>query len=38
MESSIQTDVIYTDFSKAFDLVNHSLLIAKLKTYDIPDK
>lgn len=38
MESGIETDVIYTDFSKAFDLVKHSLLIAKLKTYGIPDK
>lgn len=28
--SGMQTDVIYTDFSKAFDKVNHSLLIQKL--------
>ncbi|KAL4152733.1 hypothetical protein QTP88_000566 [Uroleucon formosanum] len=37
MESGIQTDVIYTDFSKAFDSVNHSVLIAKLKAYGLPD-
>lgn len=37
MESGIQTDVIYTDFSKAFDSVNHSVLTAKLKTYAICD-
>lgn len=28
-----QVDVIYTDFAKAFDLVNHELLIAVLKAY-----
>jgi hypothetical protein len=38
IESGIQTDVIYTDFSKAFDSVNHSVLIAKLKTYGITDQ
>jgi hypothetical protein len=38
MESGIQTDVICTDFSKAFDSVNHSVLIAKLKTYGITDQ
>ena len=38
MESGIQTDVIYTDFSKAFDSVNHSVLIAKLKIYGITDQ
>ena len=27
----LQTDIIYTDFSKAFDRVNHCLLLKKLK-------
>ena len=30
------TDVIYTDFSKAFDLVNHKLLIFKLQAAGFP--
>lgn len=37
MESGRQTDVIYTDFSKAFDFVNHSVLIAKLRLFGIYD-
>lgn len=32
-----QFDVIYTDFEKAFDRVNHSLLTTKLKAYGFYD-
>lgn len=31
LEKGLQCDVVYTDFSKAFDKVNHSLLVSKLK-------
>ena len=31
-----QTDVIYTDFSKAFDSVNHTLLLIKLSDIGFP--
>jgi len=32
-ESNAQTDIIYTDFSKAFDQVNHLILIQKLQSF-----
>jgi sarcosine oxidase/L-pipecolate oxidase len=37
MESGEQTDVIYTDFSRAFNSVNHSILIAKLRLFSLTD-
>lgn len=33
MDKNIQVDSIYTDFSKAFDMVDHYVLISKLKAY-----
>jgi len=33
----LQTDVIYTHFSKAFDSVNHSLLLFKLDQLEFPN-
>lgn len=35
LESGDQVDVIYTDFSKCFDKINHKLLLAKLKAIGI---
>ena len=29
--------IIMLDFSKAFDLINHRLLVDKLKSYNMPD-
>jgi hypothetical protein len=37
MERGVQTDSIYTDYSKAFDRVNHDMLIAKMKLMGIQD-
>ena len=37
-ESRLQVDSVYTDFSKAFDRVNHSLLLPKLKALGIDGK
>lgn len=33
IDVGLQTDVVYTDFSKAFDRLDHSILIAKLQNY-----
>jgi hypothetical protein len=38
MEEGIQTDAVYTDFSKAFDRINHLILLAKLRSYSIVSK
>jgi len=35
MEKKIQVDTIYTDFTKAFDTVNHSILKNKLSSYGV---
>ncbi|KAI8492020.1 hypothetical protein Bbelb_303930 [Branchiostoma belcheri] len=37
LEEGSQTDVLIMDFAKAFDRVNHSLLLHKLKRYGIQD-
>lgn len=37
MEGGWQVDSVYTDFSKAFDRVNHHLLFLKLKAIGIRD-
>ena len=36
IEAGYQVDVIYTDFSKAFNKVDHNILIGKLSNLGIP--
>ena len=38
LDKGYQTDILYTDFEKAFDKVPHRRLISKLKFYGIQDK
>ena len=38
LENGEKVRVIFKDLSKAFDMVNHSLLLAKLKAYDFLTK
>ena len=35
MEDGCQIDALYLDFKKAFDSINHDLLLTKLRKYDI---
>ena len=37
-DKNIQTDVIYLDFAKAFDSVDHKFLVTKLCAHGIPGK
>ncbi len=37
MDSSDIVDLIFLNFSKAFDSINHRLLIQKLRAYGIND-
>ena len=36
INSRAQVDVLYTDFKKAFDQVNHKRLIRKLRSFNLP--
>jgi hypothetical protein len=38
LDKRLQVDVIYTDLSKAFDRVNHCILLSKLRTCGLCDK
>lgn len=38
LEKNIQTDVIYLDFAKAFDSVDHTILLAKLRVYEVSEQ
>ncbi|XP_063904785.1 uncharacterized protein LOC135123838 [Zophobas morio] len=33
LDAKLQVDVVYTDYSKAFDKLNHNILLAKLSNY-----
>ena len=38
LDNDEKTRVIFMNFLKAFDTINHSLVLAKLKTYGFPDQ
>ena len=38
LDNDEKTRVIFMNLLKAFDTINHSLLLAKLKTYGFPDQ
>ena len=38
LDKNIQTDIIYLDFAKAFDSVDHQFLLQKLKSYGVRGK
>ena len=37
VQSKEQATIVYIDFTKAFDLVSHQKLFAKLHSYDVRD-
>ena len=38
LDGNIETDILYLDFAKAFESVDHSILLAKVKLYEVTGK